>query len=48
MGIAAEKQRLLRMINVQPKTEETLKILEDVVAIDEALLFGEHGRLKKM
>ena len=39
VGMAAEKQRLLRMINVQPKTEETLKILEEV--------FDEHGRLKK-
>ena len=47
VGMAAEKQRLLRMINVQPKTEETLKILEEVAPIDEALLFDEHGRLKK-
>ena len=46
--MAAEKQRLSRMINVQPKTEETLKISEDVAPLDEALFFDEHGSFKKM
>ena len=32
-----EKQRLLRTINVHPKTEETLKISEEVTPLDEAL-----------
>ena len=47
VGMAEEKQRLLRTINVHPKTEETLKISEEVVPLDEALFFDEHGRLKK-
>ena len=45
--MAAEKQRLLRTINAQPKTEETLKISEEVAPLDEALFFNEHGRFKK-
>ena len=45
--MAAEKQRLLRTINVQPKTEETLKISEEVAPLDEALFFDEHERFKK-
>ena len=44
VGMAAEKQRLLRTINVQPKTEETLKISEEVAPLAEVLLFDEHGR----
>ena len=47
VGMEVEKQRLLRTINVHPKTEETLKILEEVAPSDEALFFVEHGRLKK-
>ena len=46
--MATEKQRLSRTINVQQKTEETLKILEEVAPLDEALLFDEHRRFKKM
>ena len=48
VGMEVEKQRLLRTINVHPKTEETLKILEEVAPSDEALFFVKHGRLKKM
>ena len=44
MRMAAEKQRLSRTINVQPKTEETLKISEEVARLAEALFFDEHGR----
>ena len=44
VGMAAEKQRLLRTINVQPKTEETLKISEEVAPLAEVLFFDEHGR----
>ena len=44
--MAAEKQRLSRTINVQPKTKETLKISEEVAPLDEALFFDEHGRFK--
>ena len=47
VGMEVEKQRLLRTINVHPKTEETLKILEEVAPSDEALFFVKHGRLKK-
>ena len=47
VGMAAEKQQLSRTINVQPKTEETLKISEEVAPLDEALFFDEHGRFKK-
>ena len=47
MGMATEKQRLSRTINIQPKTEEILKISEDVAPLDEALFFDEHGRFKK-
>ena len=45
--MAAEKQRLSRTINVQPKTEETLKISEEVAPLDEALFFDKHGRFKQ-
>ena len=45
--MAADKQQLSRMINVQAKTEETLKISEEVAPLDEALFFDEHGRFKK-
>ena len=36
------------MIDAQPKTEETLKISEEVTPLDEALFFEQHGRLKKI
>ena len=39
VGMAVKKQRLLRTIDVQPKTEETLKISEKVAPQKEALLF---------
>ena len=45
--MAAEKQRLSKTIDVQPKTEDTLKISEDVAPLDEALFFDEHERLRK-
>ena len=45
--MAAKKQRLSRAIDVQLKTEETLKISEEVAPLDEALLFGEHRKFKK-
>ena len=45
--MAAEKQPLSRMIDVQPKTEEILKISEEVAPLVEALFFDEHGRFKK-
>ena len=44
--MAAKKQRLLRMIDVQLKTGETLKISEEAALLDEALFFMEG--LKKM
>ena len=47
MGIAAEKQRLSRTINVQLKTEETLKFSEEVAPLNEDLFFEEQGRFKK-
>ena len=37
--MAAEKQRLSRTMDIQPKTEGTLKILEEVAPLDEALYF---------
>ena len=43
-GIAAEKQQLSRTIDVQPKTEETLKISEEVTPLHKVLFFDEHGR----
>ena len=48
VGMAAEKQRLSRMTDVQPKTEEILKISEEVALFNEALFFDKHGRFKKM
>ena len=45
--MAAEKQRLSKTIDVQPKTEDTLKISEDVAPLDEALFFDKHERLRK-
>ena len=45
--MAAEKQQLLRTIDVQPKTEGTLKISEELAPLDEALFFDEHGSFKK-
>ena len=48
VGIAAEKQRLLRTINVQLKTEETLKILGEVAPLYQALFLTSMEGLKKM
>ena len=50
VGRAAEKQQLMddrRTIDAQLKTEETLKISEQVAPLDEDLFFGEHRSLKK-
>ena len=50
VGIVAEKQQLMddrRTIDVQLKTEETLKISEQGAPLDEDLIFGEHRSLKK-
>ena len=46
--MAAEKQRLSRTINIQSKTEETLKISEEVAPLDEALFLTSMEGLKKM
>ena len=43
VGIAAEKQQLSRTTDVQPKTEETLKISEEVTPLHKVLFFDEHG-----
>ena len=43
--MAAEKQRLSKTIDVQPKSEDTLKISEDVAPLD--CFFDEHERLRK-
>ena len=48
VGMSAEKQLLSRMIDVQWKTEETLKILEEVALLDKALFFDKHLRFKRM
>ena len=46
--MAAKKQRLSRAIDVQPKTEETLKISKEVAPLDEALFLTSMEGLKKM
>ena len=48
VGMAAKKQRLSRAIDVQPKTEETLKISKEVAPLDEALFLTSMEGLKKM
>ena len=50
VGMVAKKQQLMddrRTIDVQLKTEETLKISEQGAPLDEDLIFGEHRSLKK-
>ena len=47
VGMATEKQRLSRTIDIQSKTEETLKISEEVASLHEALFLTSMEGLKK-